>query len=146
MDRMGCGFSCQSHTGIFVLCLFCCEYFVGNRCDLCCVGGGLGLGPPMDTPMSRVQTFLVKALRPTRPPTHPNNSFKNERTKQPPMFTHVDEPATKKSIIDDPEDDVQIGGLAFAAQRGFKPGVIIYIPGTVQGIDKLVPGYIHCGL
>ena len=39
------------------------------------------------------------------------------------MFTHVDEPATKKTIIDDPEDDVQIGGLAFAAQLGSKPGV-----------------------
>ncbi len=40
------------------------------------------------------------------------------------MFTHADEPATKKSIIDDPEDAFQMGVLAFAAQRGSKPGVI----------------------
>ena len=40
------------------------------------------------------------------------------------MLTHVDEPATKKSIIDDLEDDIQMGGLAIAAQRGSKPGVI----------------------
>ena len=39
------------------------------------------------------------------------------------MFTHVDELATKKSIIDDPEEGVRIGGLVLAAQRGTMPGV-----------------------
>ena len=33
------------------------------------------------------------------------------------MLTHADEPATKKSIVDDPEDDFQMGGLAVKSER-----------------------------
>ena len=40
------------------------------------------------------------------------------------MLTHDDEPTTKKSIIDDPNKDADLGDLAFAAQRGTMPGVI----------------------
>ena len=40
------------------------------------------------------------------------------------MLTHDDEPATKKNIIDDPQRDVDIAGLVFAAQRGTMPRVI----------------------
>ena len=58
-------------------------------------------------------------------------------TRQPPskrraatgdMFTHGDEPATKKNIVDEPDDDIDINALVSA-----HPGVGVLVPGKVGG-------------
>ena len=62
------------------------------------------------------------------------------------ILTHNDEPATKKSIIDDPGKDIDIGDLEFAAQSGIMPGVIGGQPEDRVSFAQrcTMPGVVGC--